>query len=183
VLGGLAVLVIGVLVGVIVAMAMNNDGGNDNAVAVKSTAPTTVSVATTVTSAPATVTTLASRPAQNPIPITAQPSTNNAPPTNPAVTTTTLPKPVFTQAAASPSAVHCSGGEFPPPVPVTISYTATNSASVKSSLGAAGKDPAGTIQGTFYINDACAPNHPTQITLTATGPGGSTTTTVSWSYV
>jgi hypothetical protein len=88
------------------------------------------------------------------------------------------PRPEFTQAYASPDTVICAPGEF---VDVNVQFTATNSDRVEflpERTGASSHDSTATatINGSLHY-DACATN---SVTLTATGPGGTTTTTVSW---
>jgi hypothetical protein len=171
-------------------------GGNDNTVntvgASATTTSTTTSTPTTTTVAPAGGGTVPPTKASGQAPAGGsknQPAPANTPPpaTGSPTTTTTqpsVPKPVFTQASASPNPVRCPTTPFPPTVTVTVSYTATNSTNVYETRdgGPTGTGPGGTVSGSIEI-DGCAPNAPTQMSLTATGPGGSTTTTVSWTVL
>ena len=186
-----------------VALALS--GGNDDTVKTASASAhssTTTSTTTTTTTTPTTTTVVPAGGASGnasgasgqapaagsnnqPAAGTAKPPPATGSPTTTTTTQPPLPKPQFTQASASPSSVHCRGGEFPSVVPITVSFTATNSTRVDGPGGFAftSGGSATTLSTSFVaVADACAANHPTQVALTATGPGGTATTTVTWSY-
>ena len=81
-------------------------------------------------------------------------------------------KPVFTSASASPGAVYCSSKSTG--TTVTISWATKNATSVVDDAGRS--QP---LSGSFSFV-GCTRN---SVTLTARGPGGSTSATPSWSYL
>ena len=189
--------------GIGAAVALAVSGGNDDTVNTVSASGVTTSTTDTTTTGSTGTTAVTTTPAASTVPkggttapptvapvqppaggSTSQPApaTTAPPPTTEGPTTTTQPlqpKPEFTAASASPGAVLCQAGK--PAPSVTVNYTATNSTEVKSSTGAAASSTTPqTLEGSFGVTDACVAN---DITLTASGPGGSTTTTVSWSYL
>jgi len=95
----------------------------------------------------------------------------------PAPTVPETPAPYITQASAAPGAIYCSSSSASQNE--TISWATQNATSVHLS-DAAFADQAQLPNGNVIISDACASN---SVTITATGPGGSTSATVYWEYL
>jgi hypothetical protein len=173
------------------AVALAVSGGNDNTV---NTAGASASTTTTTTT-PTTTTVVhggggtvppTGAPGQAPAGSSNNkpaPATTPPPATGSATTASTqpsLPKPVFTTLEADPSVVDCQTNPDSRPS-VTVTFTVTNAKSVESSTGySRGTTKTADTLGDSFGVDGCTRN---SVTFTATGPGGTTTGTVSWRLI
>jgi len=175
-LAALLLVLLGVGVGVLVA-----GGGSDS-----STKQAAGSSTTTKQAAPSVVpvTTVATT-ASGGVPVTTKAGSGNATAstasTAPAPSTTTLPKPAFTSAAVSPGLVTCSStGQY---VALSLTWTTVNATGVSYTYGGSSSivlPPNDTV--TNPNGYQCGVQAPTSFQLSAHGPGGTTTVTVSFNY-